>query len=129
MIDILSSLVTGVVSGIISGLYTAIIGAKYTAFQESKREILKVLRSIHWDEKYIQGHEEKELNRIWLVTRDLLTMKQKEAARLVINQYDILLKDIQEKSDKNIRSLQIISDFQDMVGKLKMNKFELFKFW
>jgi hypothetical protein len=129
MIDILSSLVTGVVSGIISVLYTAIIGAKYTAFQESKREILKVLRSIHWDEKYIQGHEEKELNRIWLVTRDLLTMKQKEAARLVINQYDILLKDIQKKSDKNIRSLQIISDFQDMVGKLKMNKFELFKFW
>ena len=94
MTDIFLSLVTGVISGIISGLYTAIIGAKYTAFQENKREILKVLRSIHYDEKYMQGHEDIELNRIWLASSDLLTMKQIEAGKIIRVHYGKLVKDI-----------------------------------
>ena len=129
MENLLVNLMVGIISGVIAGLYTAVVAAKYTAFQECKREVLSVLRSIHWDEKYIQGHEEKELNRIWLATRDLLTMKQKESALLIVNHYDILTKDIYGKSDKNLLSLQIISDFQEEVRELKMNKLELLKFW
>lgn len=128
-INILLSLITGLISGVVAGLYTAVIGGKYAAFEENKREILKVLRSIHWDEKYIQGHEEKELNRIWLVSRDLLTMKQKEAGKLVTTHYGILLKDIKGQSDKDVLSLEIIINFQEAVRELKMNKLELLKFW
>ncbi len=129
MSDILLGLITGLISGVVAGLYTAVIGVKYAAFEENKREILKVLRSIHWDEKYLQGHEEQELNRIWLASRDFLTMKQKEAGKLVTTHYGILMKDIQGKSDKNVLSLEIIMNFQVATKELKMNKLELLKFW
>lgn len=129
MTDILLSLVTGVISGIISGLYTAIIGAKYTAFQENKREILKVLRSIHYDEKYLKGHEDSELNRIFLASSDLLTMKQIGAGKVIRFHYAKLMNDIDGKSDKNILSEEILLDFQKAVNELKVNKLELLRFW
>lgn len=129
LVNILLGLITGLISGVVAGLYTAVIGAKYASFQENKREILKVLRSIHWDEKYIQGHEEKDLNRIWLASRDLLTMNQKAAGKLVTTHYGILIRDIQGNSDKNILSLEVISNFHEAVRGLRINKFELLKFW
>ena len=127
--NIILSVLTGIVAGVVSGLYTAIIGAKFASFEESRREILKVLRSIHYDEKYIQGHEESELNRIWLASSEFLSMKQIEAGKLIRYHYGILLNDIDGKRAENTISEQILSDFQKEVSELKLNKIELLKIW
>ena len=123
------SLLTGIISGIIAGLYTAIVGVRYAAFQDNKKQILNVLRSIHYDDGYISGHESRELNKIWLVRSDFLTMKQFEAGKLVQFQYDRLVADISGKSDRNIIGEQIILDFQEAIKELQPNKIALLKFW
>ena len=120
------SLVTGVIGGVISGLYTGVVSAKYSAFEESRREILKVLRSIHYDDgKYIQGHEEDQLNRIWLASSEFLTMGQKAAGLLTRNHYGKLVANISGNTKENILSEQILMDFQIEVREMNINKLGL----
>ncbi len=88
-----------------------------------------MLRSIHYDEKYLKGHEDSELNRIFLASSDLLTMKQIDAGKVIRFHYGKLVNDIDGKSDKNILSEGILLDFQKAVNELKVNKLELLKFW
>ena len=128
--DIFLSLLTGVVSGVISGIYTGIISSKYAAIEEIKREVLRVIRRVEYaNEKYIRGHQPKDLEPIFLASSELLGMGQTNAGKEIRLIYNQMREEFEKNNREGCFTPDLIDSFQKNVRLLKVNKLKLLKVW
>ena len=91
---------------------------------------MRVIRRVEYaNEKYIRGHQPKDIEPIFLASSELLGMGQTNAGKEIRLIYNQMREEFEKNNREGCFTPDLIDSFQKNVRLLKVNKLKLLKVW